>query len=213
MSSYRISNHFRTSLYVVLAVACCALAQSFNQRPPAQQSGFLNDGANRGKVSNGYNTARRSFSVGNRCTNAQIEQMRQCESYTRDDWDVLDVNIVSYQVFVVFFAVTISNSSQNERGRKFCCYIWNTLDCEVKVIRECDPNYASQLAFAVEQSYGSMCEWPYNRRSAMCALRWWSLLLIFIGVILLIMAIVFVLYRRKRANRNDEYSTVPKGHY
>lgn len=57
--------------------------------------------------------------MGNRCTNAQIEQMRQCESYTRDDWDVLDVNIVSYQIFAVLFAVTISYSRRMNEVASF----------------------------------------------------------------------------------------------
>ena len=43
-------------------------------------------------------------------------------------------------------------------SKKFCCFIWQTLDCEIDVSGECDKEYSKKLETSTEQSYKSMCD-------------------------------------------------------
>jgi len=142
----------------------------------------------------GYGQSISKFALVNRCTGADREQMFRCEEYSRNNWNVRDVDFYT-------------------RTRKFCCFIWDTLSCQLSIAQRCDPQYATELSRITEQSYSSMCEY-HSRRSASCALRWWSIALIVICGLAVVIAIaigVFYLIRSQRESApvsSTEYHSV-----
>lgn len=69
----------------------------------------------------------------------------------------------------------------------------------------CDTNYAQELIYVTEQTYGSICDW-HSRRSASCAFRWWSLLLLILGILLVIGLVAFLVFRKRQSKYTSEYS-------
>ena len=92
--------------------------------------------------------------------------------------------------------------------RKYCCFSWDTLSCELSVAQRCDKEYASKLSYQREQAIGSICEW-HGRRSVSCALRWWSLGLIIIAMLAIFAIAGFVAFRHRQGRVSYEYSTAP----
>src|SRR6218665_1652766 len=91
-------------------------------------------------------------------------------------------------------------------SRKYCCFVWDTLSCELGVAQKCDPEYAARLSYLTEQTTGSICEW-HGRRSVSCALRWWSVSLIVIAMLAIFVIAGFVAFRRRQGRVSYEYST------
>ncbi|KAH9397072.1 hypothetical protein TYRP_003378 [Tyrophagus putrescentiae] len=118
--------------------------------------------------------ASRKYALSNRCTSADREAINRCEDESRRDWDVRDTD---------YYTPT----------RKFCCFAWDTLSCELRIAQRCDPNYAAEL-----------------RRSASCALRWWSVMLIVIALIAIIAVVLFVVYRKRQSKFTYDYETVTR---
>ncbi|OTF81824.1 hypothetical protein BLA29_001028 [Euroglyphus maynei] len=137
------------------------------------------------------NNRRTHGQLAGRCTIDQREQFDRCQPDARYDWDIQETDYVS-NLFT--------------DSRKFCCFVWDTLNCEVNIAERCDSNYAAQLSYETEQAYGAMCEY-YYRHSPLCFLRWWSALLIVIGLIAVIALIAFIIYRKKQSKFSREYTT------
>ena len=91
--------------------------------------------------------------------------------------------------------------------RKFCCFAWDVLSCELRIAQRCDPKYAADLSVLTEQSYSSFCEY-HSRRSASCALRWWSVALIVLALVVIIAIVLFVVYRKRQSKFTYDYETV-----
>ncbi|KAH9426037.1 hypothetical protein DERP_006977 [Dermatophagoides pteronyssinus] len=131
--------------------------------------------------------------VNGRCTSEQMAQISQCAVDAQYDWDIIDTDIDS-------------------STRKFCCFKWDTLNCQVNIAEDCDPTMAKQLAFETEQTYGATCEYFY-RHSPLCFIRWWSAILIVLALILIIALIVFIVYRKKQSKFSREYNTAERNYY
>ncbi|KAH7639051.1 hypothetical protein DERF_006075 [Dermatophagoides farinae] len=133
------------------------------------------------------NSRRTNGQLGGRCTIQEREEFDRCQPDARYDWDIQETD---------YFTDT----------RKFCCFVWDTLNCEVDIAERCDSNYAAQLSYETEQAYGAMCEY-YYRHSPLCFFRWWSALLVVVALISIIVLIVFIIYRKKQSKFSREYTT------
>jgi len=130
------------------------------------------------------------YALSNRCSGQDREAINRCEDEARRDWDIRDTD---------YYTST----------RKFCCFVWNTLSCELSIAQRCDPEYSSKLSYYTEQHYNAFCEY-HSRRSASCALRWWSLGLIILAIVIIIGVVIFVVYRKRQSKFTYDYETVTK---
>ncbi|KAI2807476.1 hypothetical protein BLOT_005412 [Blomia tropicalis] len=141
---------------------------------------------------NGQNHIRpghyQKYALSSRCTSADREAINRCEDEAKRDWAVRDID---------YYTPT----------RRFCCFAWDTLSCELQIAQRCDPNYAAELSYITEQNYASFCDY-HSRRSASCALRWWSVMLIVVALLLIIGIIIFIIYRRRQSKFTCDYETV-----
>lgn len=145
------------------------------------------------------------------CSYEQRKEFQECEPAAHYDWDIQDVDIVN-SVFDPndnYLFNNIVYSLQNIDSRKFCCYAWDTLNCESNVARQCDRAYADWLESQKIQLYGAICEY-YYRYSIACSLRWWSLSLIIIAFIAFVALISFIFYRKRLSRQSRQYNTCPK---
>ncbi|CAG2113029.1 unnamed protein product, partial [Medioppia subpectinata] len=85
----------------------------------------------------------------NMCSNRDKERMYQCDQYAADDWDISEV-------------------PQEYTGRRYCCYQWQSLKCQLKIAKRCDNTYASWLESDTETRIKSLCYY-HGRYSASCA--------------------------------------------
>ena len=79
------------------------------------------------------------------------------------------------------------------QSKKFCCFIWQTLDCERDVAAKCSVDYAKKLEANAEQSYKSMCDVVGSARDSWTC--WFTgertdTILWIIGIVLLILATI-----------------------
>ncbi|KAI2807477.1 hypothetical protein RDWZM_005022 [Blomia tropicalis] len=110
--------------------------------------------------------------------------MNRCEKDAQSYWEVGDID-------------------ENTQTRKFCCSKWDTLKCMVNIAKRCDTNYSEKLTVLYDSAYSDFCS-EYGRRSATCALRWWSITLIVIGSILVIGVIFACVLNRLRRRRKQQ---------
>ncbi|KAH9397071.1 hypothetical protein TYRP_003377 [Tyrophagus putrescentiae] len=122
----------------------------------------------------------------NRCSIQERIRLSSCEVEARQEWNLQDTDFYT-------------------ESRKFCCYVWDRLRCQLKILQYCDPQYANELSNLSDRLYGDMCE-SHSRGSASCALRWWSITLIVIAgllVIALIAVALFCCVQKRRRRRKD----------
>nr|XP_046912826.1 uncharacterized protein LOC124493767 [Dermatophagoides farinae] len=74
-----------------------------------------------------------------KCDGSIHERFHECERSAHHAW-IITINDYFYE------------------SKKFCCFIWQTLDCEIDVSGECDKEYSKKLETSTEQSYKSMCD-------------------------------------------------------
>nr|XP_046912348.1 uncharacterized protein LOC124493324 [Dermatophagoides farinae] len=74
-----------------------------------------------------------------KCDGSIHERFHECERSAHHSW-VITIDDYFYE------------------SKKFCCFIWQTLDCEIGVSGECDKEYSKKLETSTEESYKSMCD-------------------------------------------------------
>ena len=140
----------------------------------------------------------------NRCSIQERIRLSSCEVEARQEWNLQDTDFVS-GLKRAHFRFIKSSLLQYTESRKFCCYVWDRLRCQLKILQYCDPQYANELSNLSDRLYGDMCE-GHSRGSASCALRWWSITLIVIAGLLVIAIIAVALFccvQKRRRRRKD----------
>ncbi|XP_075588493.1 uncharacterized protein LOC124493324 [Dermatophagoides farinae] len=74
-----------------------------------------------------------------KCDGSIHERFHECERSAHHSW-VITIDDYFYKT------------------KKFCCFIWQTLDCEIDVAGECNKEYSKKLETNTEQSFKSMCD-------------------------------------------------------
>ncbi|XP_075588268.1 uncharacterized protein LOC124493678 isoform X5 [Dermatophagoides farinae] len=109
-----------------------------------------------------------------KCDGSIHQQFNECERTAHHTWQVT-IDDYFYQ------------------SKKFCCFIWQTLDCERDVAAKCSVDYAKKLEANAEQSYKSMCDVVGSARDSWTC--WFTgertdTILWIIGIVLLILATI-----------------------
>ncbi|KAH9493665.1 hypothetical protein DERF_014403 [Dermatophagoides farinae] len=109
-----------------------------------------------------------------KCDGSIHQQFNECERTAHHTWQVT-IDDYFYQ------------------SKKFCCFIWQTLDCERDVAAKCSVDYAKKLEANTEQSYKSMCDGVGSARDSWTC--WFTeertdTILWIIGIVLLILTTI-----------------------
>ncbi|XP_054152808.1 uncharacterized protein LOC128951586 [Oppia nitens] len=175
---------------IITTGANCAIVDRHNhqQQPNRPENYDISRPQNLRKLLQVYNNNGRQqtkVQYYNNCPIREREKMSQCDSYAADDWDVREVQ-------------------QDYSSRSYCCYHWQSLKCKLKIAKRCDINYANWLEQDTDQRLGSLCYY-HGRYSASCALRWWHIIFIVIGGLLLLIGLGYFIWWACKIRRENRY--------
>ncbi len=125
-----------------------------------------------------------NYNVPNNCNMHDRANMNRCDLDANEEWTI--------------------QGNEDREGRQFCCAVWQSMRCKLRILWRCDNRAADMLEKETERQYKNLC-YHYGRYSASCALRWWSILLIVLLGIIIIAVIGFCIFRCLRG-RSKRYS-------
>ncbi|KAI2807484.1 hypothetical protein BLOT_005420 [Blomia tropicalis] len=89
--------------------------------------------------------------LGDSCSHDEKEAIGLCTLAAMKDWKV-------------------PTAEMGTTSRKFCCFIWNALECQVKIAKRCDWQFAGKISRDTENAYRSICA-LYPRKSTKCIIQ------------------------------------------
>ena len=42
--------------------------------------------------------------------------------------------------------------------KKFCCFVWDAMDCEIDIAKKCNENYSQKLLISTKQTFQTICD-------------------------------------------------------
>nr|XP_027200814.1 uncharacterized protein LOC113794865 [Dermatophagoides pteronyssinus] len=73
------------------------------------------------------------------CDQSVYERFDQCEQSIQQKWEI---NIPNY-----FY-----------QTKDFCCFVWDTMDCEIKIAAECSEEYSQKLEANTRETFTAVCK-------------------------------------------------------
>ncbi|XP_075679327.1 uncharacterized protein LOC142645828 [Dermatophagoides pteronyssinus] len=74
-----------------------------------------------------------------KCHETIYNEFYQCEQSSRDKWYVT-INDYFYET------------------KKFCCFVWDAMDCEIDIAKKCNENYSQKLLISTKQTFQTICD-------------------------------------------------------
>nr|XP_027200826.1 mucin-5AC-like [Dermatophagoides pteronyssinus] len=133
------------------------------------------------------------------CHQSIYEEFDECEQSSHKDWQIT-IDEYFYET------------------KKFCCFIWQTMDCEIDKAKKCNQIYSLEIEFNTRKTYQTFCDHiGYSHGSWTC---WWTENRIItvssvIGAALVILTIFciaygFYKYNNRSKNKVDEQMNFTK---
>nr|XP_027196800.1 uncharacterized protein LOC113791249 [Dermatophagoides pteronyssinus] len=128
------------------------------------------------------------------CSEWIRKRFNQCEKLSHHNWQIT-IDDYFYET------------------KKFCCFIWETLDCELNVARECNEQYSTKLESntrdtfkkvcdqIVGSNYGSDCWWTEERKITFGILAGFLIL----AFILIFACLGYHIYEQSKLDKSPNY--------
>ncbi|XP_027200831.2 uncharacterized protein LOC113794881 [Dermatophagoides pteronyssinus] len=88
-----------------------------------------------------------------KCQQSIYERFDQCEKTSQSDWKIT-IDEYFYET------------------RKFCCFIWQTMNCEIDIAKQCNQIYSQRLEKNTIKTYQTLCNHiGYGYKGWSC---WWT---------------------------------------
>ena len=146
-----------------------------------------------------------------KCPHSIYKRFDECEKTSHKDWDItIDEYVSCPNKYIMDDLIIYLTHSCHQfyETKKFCCFIWDAMNCEIDVAKQCNHDYSIELELNTKQTYQTICNHiGYGHGSWKC---WWTENRIItvssvVGaalVILTIFCIAYGLYKYNNRSKN-----------
>ncbi|XP_027196805.2 uncharacterized protein LOC113791253 [Dermatophagoides pteronyssinus] len=154
---------------IIMIIDYCSFIQSYNN------NNIDKNLTNHDK--NGFHPSQSMKTNSFNCSQSIYKEFSQCQTLSQKKWNILRNDYLT-------------------KTKKFCCFIWDAMDCQSKVAAICSKEYSKQIVQSTKEQFETMCKQigsAYNSWSCKMAIE--IKILIIIGTIFIILTMFCLIIR------------------